>query len=206
MSLRRSARVSALKSSSLQGTFGPVNSAREPRTRNQGPSTPARLKRSASSVALPEEASNAKLPSTPSQKRQRRQSHEPTSTNATPSAVRFLAVPQTPADPHHATRPLTRPAEPHKTNALLVSPESSKVVAYSDEVIDSSPSKSNEPRPTTTTTGNILEEACAHLIRVDPSLKPLIEKHHCQIFSPEGLAEEIDPFRSLASGIIAQQV
>jgi DNA-3-methyladenine glycosylase II len=37
-------------------------------------------------------------------------------------------------------------------------------------------------------------------------MKPLIEKHHCRIFSPEGLAEQIDPFESLCSSIISQQV
>lgn len=37
-------------------------------------------------------------------------------------------------------------------------------------------------------------------------MKPLIQAHHCRIFSPEGLAEKIDPFESLASGIISQQV
>lgn len=37
-------------------------------------------------------------------------------------------------------------------------------------------------------------------------MKPLIERHHCRTFSPEGLAEEIDPFESLCSGIISQQV
>ncbi|KAH9427249.1 hypothetical protein MCOR02_012372 [Pyricularia oryzae] len=37
-------------------------------------------------------------------------------------------------------------------------------------------------------------------------MKPLIEAHHCHIFSPEGLAEKIDPFESLCSGIISQQV
>jgi DNA-3-methyladenine glycosylase II len=37
-------------------------------------------------------------------------------------------------------------------------------------------------------------------------MKPLVDKHHCRIFSPEGLAESIDPFESLASGIISQQV
>ncbi len=56
------------------------------------------------------------------------------------------------------------------------------------------------------TTANILEQACAHLIKIDERMRPLIEKHHCRIFSPEGLAEEIDPFESLASGIISQQV
>jgi DNA-3-methyladenine glycosylase II len=44
------------------------------------------------------------------------------------------------------------------------------------------------------------------LLSVDPGLKSLIEKHHCRVFSPEGLNEEIDPFRSLSSGIMAQQV
>lgn len=57
-----------------------------------------------------------------------------------------------------------------------------------------------------TTTGNMLEEALAHLIKVEPKLKPVIEQHPCHVFSPEGLAEEIDPFRSLISGIISQQV
>lgn len=33
-----------------------------------------------------------------------------------------------------------------------------------------------------------------------------MEKNHCRAFSPEGLAETIDPFESLASGIISQQV
>ncbi|KAK3996676.1 DNA glycosylase [Cladorrhinum sp. PSN332] len=37
-------------------------------------------------------------------------------------------------------------------------------------------------------------------------MKPLIEARHCHIFSPEGLAEKIDPFESLSSGIISQQV
>lgn len=37
-------------------------------------------------------------------------------------------------------------------------------------------------------------------------LQPLIEKHYCRVFCPEGLAEECDPFRSLCSSIMAQQV
>ena len=62
-----------------------------------------------------------------------------------------------------------------------------------------------KPRPTTTT-GQLLDEACAHLIAVEPRLKAVVDTHRCQIFAPEGLAEEVDPFRSLASGIMAQQV
>ena len=98
-----------------------------------------------------------------------------------------------------------RPAEPHMTNAPLKTPGGSRLVTYSEDVVNSSPSKTGLPRPTTTT-GQLLEEACAHLIRVEPRLKPVVEKHQCQLFTPEGLAEEIDPFRSLSSGIICQQI
>lgn len=37
-------------------------------------------------------------------------------------------------------------------------------------------------------------------------MRPLIEKHRCHMFSPEGLAEKIDPFEAIASSIISQQV
>ncbi|KAI0405978.1 DNA glycosylase [Xylaria palmicola] len=37
-------------------------------------------------------------------------------------------------------------------------------------------------------------------------MRPLVEKNHCRIFSPEGLAERIDPFEALCSSIISQQV
>ncbi|KAA6410141.1 MAG: DNA-3-methyladenine glycosylase II [Lasallia pustulata] len=101
--------------------------------------------------------------------------------------------------------PADRPAEPHRTNAPLKTPGGSRLVTYPAEEIDSSPSKTGIPRATTTT-GQLLEEACAHLIKVEPKLKLLIEKHPCGVFSPEGLAEEIDPFRSLTTGIMSQQV
>lgn len=58
----------------------------------------------------------------------------------------------------------------------------------------------------TTTSANILEAAYEHLIRVDARMKPLIEKHPCTIFSPERLAEKVDPFKSLVGSIISQQV
>ena len=37
-------------------------------------------------------------------------------------------------------------------------------------------------------------------------MKPVVEKHPCHVFSAKGLAEAIDPFRSLTSGIMGQQV
>jgi DNA-3-methyladenine glycosylase II len=99
--------------------------------------------------------------------------------------------------------PPDRPAEPHHTNATLVTPGGTQVTpTYSN--FEDSPSKPGARA--TTTTKCMLDEACAHLIQVDPNLRPVIEQHHCRVFSPEGLAETIDPFRSLASGIISQQV
>jgi DNA-3-methyladenine glycosylase II len=109
---------------------------------------------------------------------------------------------------------VTRLADPSRTNALLHSPRTSRIIASAP--VEPLPSKLRDsiqptgPPPTATTTAtttaNILEEACAHLIKVDPRMKPLIDKHHCRIFSPEGLAEQIDPFEALCSSIISQQV
>lgn len=98
-----------------------------------------------------------------------------------------------------------RPAEPHWTNAPLITPRGSRLVTYDKDTTDDSPSKTRVPRPTTTTS-HILDEACAHLIKMEPMLQPLIEKHYCRVFCPEGLAEECDPFKSLCSSIMAQQV
>jgi DNA-3-methyladenine glycosylase II len=93
------------------------------------------------------------------------------------------------------------------TNAPLLSPETSRVVNLKSVVpIPSSLPPSSKATSKPTTTATLLEEACAHLIKVDPRMKRLVEAHHCRIFSPDGLAEQIDPFESLASGIISQQV
>ncbi|KAG9951312.1 DNA glycosylase, partial [Aureobasidium melanogenum] len=96
-----------------------------------------------------------------------------------------------------------RPAEPHITNAPLKSPETDKVVtAYSTWDNDTS-----GPTPTSTT-NTLLDTALAHLKHHDYTgrLTPYLSKFHCKVFDAEGLAQPIDPFRSLASGIIAQQV
>ncbi|EHA20406.1 3-methyladenine DNA glycosidase, partial [Aspergillus niger ATCC 1015] len=102
--------------------------------------------------------------------------------------------------------PLDRPVEPHHTNATLLTPHGSSLVAYPPGTdADASPSKTGRPRPTATT-GTLLEKAAAHLIATDPRLESLIREQPCPLFTPEGLAEEIDPFRSLVSSIIGQQV
>ncbi|RAL05770.1 DNA-3-methyladenine glycosylase II [Aspergillus ibericus CBS 121593] len=106
---------------------------------------------------------------------------------------------------HSTPPPLDRPVEPHRTNATLLTPHGSSLVAYPPGTEDASPSKTGRPRPTATT-GTLLEQAIAHLIATDPRLDPVIKQHPCPLFTPEGLAEEIDPFRSLVSSIIGQQV
>lgn len=71
-----------------------------------------------------------------------------------------------------------------------------------------SPSKSRLPQPSqhTDDDNTLLKKICAHFVAVDPALQTLVERFHCQPFSSAGLAEEIDPFRALASGIMGQQV
>lgn len=99
---------------------------------------------------------------------------------------------------------VSRLADPNLTNAPLLSPETSRLVASAP--ISPIPSKLSSATGKQTTTATLLSEACAHLVAVDPRMKRLVDAHHCRIFSPEGLAEQIDPFESLASGIISQQV
>lgn len=101
-----------------------------------------------------------------------------------------------------------RPAAPHATNAPLKTPRGSRVVAYAssplkpapaedvvaaaEPVTQESPSKKKKEvtvvppdvgvlRPPTSTVETLLEDACAHLIKTDPKLKTLIEKHHCKL-------------------------
>ncbi|PNP54506.1 hypothetical protein THARTR1_05063 [Trichoderma harzianum] len=104
-----------------------------------------------------------------------------------------------------AHKSVTRLADPRFSNATLLSPGTSRIVASRDvEAVSPSKAPSIGLKPTTTAT--ILQEACDHLIKVDERMRPLVEKHHCRSFSPEGLAEKIDPFESLVSSIISQQV
>ena len=73
------------------------------------------------------------------------------------------------------------------------------------------PGDSALPQPTLlpaarASTTNLLELACTHLCQVDPRMKVLIDAHPCPLFTPAALAEPVDPFKSLVSGILAQQV
>jgi DNA-3-methyladenine glycosylase II len=121
----------------------------------------------------------------------------------TPSAIGLMTAPYSSGDIDDSTAPpLNRLTVPNGTNAPLVTPETHRLIA--NKAVDQvSPSKKANIK---STTGTLLEEALSHILKVEPKLKPVIEKHHCHVFSPDGLAEEIDPFRSLVSGIISQQV
>ncbi|APA12388.1 hypothetical protein sscle_09g071580 [Sclerotinia sclerotiorum 1980 UF-70] len=120
----------------------------------------------------------------------------------TPTVITSMSSPYRDIDDSLHPPPVDRLAVLNGTNAPLVTPETHRLLANKsmDEV---SPSK---PPAVKISTSDILDKALEHLIKVEPKLKPIIEKHPCRIFSAEGLAEEIEPFRALVSGIISQQV
>jgi DNA-3-methyladenine glycosylase II len=146
-------------------------------------------------------------PTTPNTKRPRvaRNTEKPPPFTPTPAAIGLMTNAKTPnyssGDIDGASPPPDRRVEAGHANANLITPGGTQVQPSYSNFEEPSPSK-----PTATTTGSLLETACNYLLAVDPNLKPVIDKHHCRVFSPLGLAEEIDPFRSLTSGIIAQQV
>lgn len=189
MSSRRSARLSA-SSPNLQQTSSPKNDMLPPKVANISKKRKTPLKED-----VPDDA-----PSTPKRKKATKPVLPLT---PTPSAIGLMTAPYSSGDiDDSGLPPLNRLAVPNGTNAPLVTPETHRLIV--NKAVDQvSPSKKGNIK---STTGALLEEALDHLIKVEPRLKPVIEKHHCHVFSPEGLAEEIDPFRSLVSGIISQQV
>ncbi|RMZ81045.1 hypothetical protein DV738_g2485, partial [Chaetothyriales sp. CBS 135597] len=220
MSLRRSARVlgSTLEPLSPSHATGPTASRKRTAEGSTAPKATKRSKasKSSSSEQVPDGPEpvfqKPEPPVTPVRKRRA----APTDTSGdvtappptpTPSLVHLIRASRgrSGAGLKGSVGVEDRVAGPSVTNAVLVTPGGTRKVAYPNGLPESSPSKSGLSRPVATTS-SLLEEACAHLIRVDPRMKGLIDKHHCSIFSAEGLAEEIDPFRSLCSGIIGQQV
>lgn len=183
MSLRRSARL------------GPSSST------IRTSQTPPSKRVQSSAVTKPRKATNPKK--TTSAPKTSYWSPEPVTTaeqekHSNSSLAHPLLRPSTPP-------PLDRPVDPHRTNATLLTPHGSTVNAYPAHVEDASPTKTGLPRPLATT-GTLLEQATAHLIATDPRLATVISQHPCPLFSPAGFAEEIDPFNSLTSSIIGQQV
>ncbi|KAL4889056.1 3-methyladenine DNA glycosidase [Aspergillus ambiguus] len=198
MALRRSSRLTSLpngKPSPLGPTLQTTRTNKPPQrnrvTKTKTRKPPTKDKRTT--------LDRAQTPPDPTQAATLRA--EPLPTNI------FDPPPSTTTNPGLRTTPppLDRPVEPHRTNATLLTPHGSSLVAYPRDAPDASPSKTGRPRPSATT-GTLLEQAVAHLIATDPRLEPVIKQYPCPLFSPEGLAEAIDPFRSLVSSIIGQQV
>ncbi|KAI0024193.1 DNA glycosylase [Xylariomycetidae sp. FL0641] len=174
------------------------------------------------------------VPTTPNKRRApRATTAPPPPMTPTPSDAKLMGSPAagatTPTPGGGKLEAERRLADPTATNARLVSPSTSRVVTSTRAAAAAaarrsrsptkaplealSPSSANDISPSlpgsggeVTTTGSLLDEANAYLVRVDPRLGPLIAKNHCRVFSAEGLAEKIDPFESLCSGIISQQV
>ncbi|KAK1999279.1 HhH-GPD superfamily base excision DNA repair protein [Colletotrichum falcatum] len=193
MATRRSARLDAQARTSIAPPpIAPVTKSRK----RKSPTGPA--------LADPVPSSG---PATPPRKRGPKVTPVtpiPPPVTPTPSAVSIIAERANRTE-KPKTKAVNRLADPRLTNAPVISPETSRVIT-SHPSEDVSPSKPSAGSGKRTTTANILEEACCHLIKVDPRMKSLIEKNHCRVFSPEGLAEKVDPFESLCSSIISQQV
>ncbi|KAL7949582.1 DNA glycosylase [Trichoderma barbatum] len=181
---RRSARISN-KANAKEATDAAKAATKAP------PLPPKENKRKRKAAPEPEPSA----PKTPTKKqRPAAPPLTPTTSVAAPNGIKFSAH-----------KSVTRIADPRFSNATLLSPQTSRVIA-SRNVEAVSPSKASSIGGRITTTATILKEACDHLIKVDERMRPLVEKHHCRTFSPEGLAEKIDPFESLVSSIISQQV
>ncbi|CAK7265424.1 3-methyladenine DNA glycosylase [Sporothrix epigloea] len=161
------------------------------------PSTPPpRKRRGRPAVHEPPTCTEGEpIPTTPTRFR------KPVCVESQPTLPATPKTPKTPKTPQPRHPAVNRLANPDSSNATLVSPETSRIVSALPLASLQTPAAQSK-----TTTENILDEACAHLIRVDPRIKPVIEAHYCKVFSPASLAEKVDPFESLASGIISQQV
>ena len=213
MSLRRSARVQALPTVPAPAV---VNGTKRKASSSNLKTAKSVKKTIPSSKDEPEKPALVTPPKrqTP-RKRQRLNGESPKVPPVTPTPAAIgLMTAKTPIsystgdidDPPPPETATPRPAEPHVTNAPLKSPGSDKIVTVYSKDQGDNPA---QPLPAPiSTTNDLLDKAIAHLIKVDTTgtLGPVISKYHCKVFDAEGLAEKIDPFRSLSSGIMAQQV
>lgn len=60
--------------------------------------------------------------------------------------------------------------------------------------------------PATTISDDILEQASKHLVSIDKRFEDIMTRIPCTMFSPAALETPFDPFESLGSSIISQQV
>ncbi|KAI0802758.1 DNA glycosylase [Xylaria sp. FL0064] len=215
MSTRRSARlIAALEREDSSSSSSAMAPPPPPAPMQRG------RKRKAGTDAEPNTTVNEpkKKASTASKQRREQKASTPPPPTSTPSNVQLMLEPAAPGDSIYATPPSKKPrskavdglAASNITLGTLLSPETSRVVkSKKATTLLGSPTKEpaqGAPAPKVAAVASILEEANRFLVSVDPRMRPLVENHHCRIFSPEGLAEQIDPFEALCSGIISQQV
>lgn len=140
----------------------------------------------------------------------------------------FLARPDMPDHQKPAESRSTPPPPPsvplhHRhTNATLLTPRGSRISACQpcspppagivsapgilEKQVTSSPTTAVPAPVTAAAPGMLLEQGVAHLLAKAPQLKPVIEQHPCRLFAPDSLAAAVDPFDSLVSGVLGQQV
>ncbi|RAL59363.1 hypothetical protein DID88_006853 [Monilinia fructigena] len=134
----------------------------------------------------PSDSQSPKDASSSTPKRRKALPLPPPPVTPTPAAIGSMSSPYKDIDDTSPPPvPVDRLAVLNGTNAPLVTPETHRLLANKsmDEV---SPSK---PPAVKISTSDILDKAIEHMIKVEPRL-----------------AEEIEPFRALVSGIISQQV
>ncbi|KAI1165558.1 DNA glycosylase [Nemania serpens] len=195
-------------------------------TATEAPTKPAKTAKTAKTAKIAKASKTSKTSKTTKASKasdkgpEQRTSTPPPAPTPTPSSAKLIGEPAAPGDAVPVTPSRKKPraaaverlADSNATLATLLSPETSRIVT-NKKTRSRSPSASPTKKsaqdvsaPKAAATANILEEGNRFLVSVDPRMRPLVEKHHCRMFSPEGLAEEIDPFESLCSGIISQQV
>ncbi|KAI1126309.1 DNA glycosylase [Nemania abortiva] len=219
MSTRRSARLIA--ASELEASLSTTETVQPPVPAKKGRKRKAGTDTAPNVIAKEAPAKAAKTATASSRRRAQKTSTPPPSApTPTPSNAKLMAEPAAPGDAVFATPQRKKPraaavdrlVDSNTTLATLLSPETSRIVT-NKKTRARSPSASPTKAPVkdvlvpkAAATANILEEGNQFLVSVDPRMRPLVENNHCRIFSPEGLAEEIDPFEALCSGIISQQV
>lgn len=119
------------------------------------------------------------------------------------------------ADAATALRPARArpPPTPGKSKSRIAKPAKKASRVSAARPTDTLPPASTEPvvPPSLPTLAppftSLLQQAQAHLVAAAPGMAALIARNpDCPVFTPDWLAEEVDPFESLASALISQQV
>ncbi|QIW97016.1 hypothetical protein AMS68_002534 [Peltaster fructicola] len=202
MSLRRSSRNTApaiAAAPTANGVIAPKSASKRTSSKHEAPSDHP----NETNGVVKQDSSAMPPPVTPVKRRRlAKDDVKPPPITPTPSAIGVMLDQGRPNRNHGSAAVddtvspsnMPRPVDTHHTNAPLVTPSGTQVHPM------------DRPSGIGATTSTVLRDACNHLITVDPNLKTLVNGHHCRVFSGEGLAEKIDPFEALVSGILSQQV